>query len=139
MHDATKVQLGATRSSDKSVINMAGSIEAGVAVRLKSDGTLSVAKADGELLGISLGKDLSNTSQTAICRRGLLVPIQIESGYAPALGAQIGIKDTTGKAAAPTTGVTAVNAVCRSAVISGLKEDGVTYVDCILVDMQGGL
>lgn len=140
-HDATKVLLGQTPSSAKEVANMAGSpttFPAGTAVRLKNDGTISKAKADGELLGISLGKDLGAENRVPIVRRGLEVPILLADSFTPAIGAQVHISDTTGIAGAADTGLTGVNAVYRSGVLTGIKEDGTT-ANVALIDMQGGL
>ena len=137
-HDATKVVLGATQSTMKHVDCKSGSIPAGKIVRQKSDGTLSLAKADGEALGISLGADLSNTSYTAICRAGLRVPILLTSGFTPTLGAQVAIDDVTGIAKAAGAGVTAVNAVFASSTLTGILEDGTT-ANCALIDFVGGL
>lgn len=61
MHNASKVLMGSTVKTAKTVTSKVGTIEAGVAVRQKSDGTLSVGAADGSLLGISLGVDQSKT------------------------------------------------------------------------------
>lgn len=137
-HDATKVLLGGTQSSFRKVTSHVGSIEAGLIVRQKSDGTLSVAKADGEILGVSLGKDLSNAGRTAVCRAGLKVPVQITAAQTPALGAAVNVSDTTGKTAASGAGATAYKGSYSSAVLTGIKEDGTT-VDVVLVDMPGGL
>ncbi len=112
--------MGQTGSSAKEVSNHKGTIEAGVICRLKSDDTLSVAKADGGLLGVSLGKDLSDmgnspggssNGRTAICRKGLRVPVKLTAGFDPAIGAVVNVSDTTGLAIASGGGATAVNAV----------------------------
>ena len=139
-HDATKILLGSSQSTAKEVDNRAGVIAAGLAVRLKSDGTISTAKADGGLLGISAGKSLSDTSRTAIFRSGLRVPVLLKSGFTtPALGGQVAIDDVSGEAIAYTgTGDTYVNAVYVSGVLTGVKEDG-TEANCALIDFQGGL
>lgn len=137
-HDASKVVLGATNSSDKVVTNKAGNIAAGTAVRQKADGTISVAAADGSLLGISLGKSLSDDDVTAICRRGLLVPILLTGGLTPVIGAQVHISDTTGLAAASGAGATGVNAEYASSTLTGVKEDGTT-ANVALINMVGGL
>jgi hypothetical protein len=89
MHDATKVLMGTTQSSDRTVDSKVGSLPAGTIVRLKSDGTLSKAAADGEALGISLGKDLSDTDKIAIVRRGLKVPLLLTDSFEPTVGAQV--------------------------------------------------
>lgn len=82
MHDATKMLLGATDSTAKDV-SVHGSdpatFIAGVAVRLKNDGALSVTKSDGSLIGVSLGKSLSDTKKTAVARTGERVPLLIDS------------------------------------------------------------
>ncbi len=133
-HDATKVLLGTTQSSARTVDNHIGNVAAGLAVHLKSDDTITTAEADGSLLGVSLGKSLSNTSRTAICRKGVAVPILIDS-ITPTIGAQVQISATTGKAV---TSGTAVNAVYRSSTLTAILEDG-TEADCALIDFAGGL
>lgn len=138
MHDPTKVLLGNVQSSVKEVSNRNGSIAAGLAVRLASTGALSLAKTDGSLLGISLGKDLSNIGRTAICVKGLKVPIHLTDAFTPVIGAQVNISDTTGKAGTAGAGFTAVNAKYVSGVLSGLGEDGVA-VNVALIDFEGGL
>jgi hypothetical protein len=132
--------MGSTRSSFKHVDNKAGTIAAGLAVRLKSDDTISVAAADGNLLGISLGKSLSDTSRTAIVRSGTQVPIQLTAAFSPTIGDQVEISDTTGKAAATGAGVTAVNAVYVSGALTMIDEDGNETASAVaLIDMPGGL
>lgn len=137
-HDATKVLMGMNRSSFRHVDNRKGSIPAGTVVRLKSDGTISTAKADGEILGVSFGKELSDIGRTNICRSGLEVPILLTSGFTPVIGTQVAIDDATGLAKATGTGVTGVNAVYKSAVLTGVLEDGTT-ANVALIDMPGGL
>jgi hypothetical protein len=138
MHDSTKVLMGQTQSSYKEVDCKAGSIAAGTIVRLKSDGTISLASADGKPLGISLGKDLSNTSHTAICRKGLRVPVLLTSQFTPTIGAQVSISDTTGIAIAAGGGATALNAIYATSTLTGVKEDGTT-ANVALIDFPGGL
>lgn len=137
-HDPTKVLLGATQSSLKQVDNYAGDIDAGKIVRLKADGSVSVLAADGLPLGISLGKSLSDTSRTAVCRAGLRVPVLLTGAFTPAVGAQVNISDTTGLAIAAGAGATGMNAVYSSGVLTGIKEDG-TNANVALIDFQGGL
>lgn len=137
-HDASKVLLGQTPSSAKEVDNLAGNpatFLAGLCVHLKSDGTLSLASADGSKLGISLGKDLSDTQRVAICRKGLSVPILLTDAFTPTVGAQVQISTTTGKAVSSGT---AVNASYASGVLTGIAEDG-SEVNVALIDMPGGL
>jgi len=132
--------MGATQSKVKEVDNMAGdpaTFKAGLCVHLKSDGTLSLAAADGSKLGISLGRSLSNHKRTAICRKGLRVPILLANGFTPTVGAQVQISTTTGKAVASGT---AVNAVYVSSTMTAYDEDGVAIADgAAMIDFPGGL
>ena len=139
-HDASKVQMGTTLSNIREVSNKKGTIAAGLAVRLKSDDTISVALADGSPMGISLGKDLSNTGETAIARKGIQVPILLTNGFTPTKGAQVNISDTTGKAIASGAGATAVNAFYSSGALSAVDEAGSAIADgAALIDFPGGL
>lgn len=139
-HNASKILMGAIRSSFKVVDNYVGTIAAGLAVRLKSDGTFSTALADGSLLGISLGKDLSDAGRINVVRSGLLVPIQVTAAFVPTLGAQVNISDTTGKAIAAGVGASGVNAVYASGLLTAVNEDGSeTANGAVLIDFQGGL
>lgn len=145
-HNADRVLLGNSGSSLKEVSNRKGSVAAGLAVYLASDDTIGAAKGSGGLLGISVGKDMSDIGRTAICRKGLLVPIQLTTGFDPSIGAQVRIDDTTGKAV--TSGGTALNAVYASSRVStlnkgGIAEDATSEVDgtvgVALIDFPGGL
>lgn len=144
MHNPNEALLGSTKNSYKEVSNHKGIITAGYAVRLKSDDTLSVALADGNLLGISLGKDLSDIGFTAICRKGVGVPVVLTDAFNPVIGAVVYISDTTGKAIASGAGATAVNAVYASeriggsGVAGGIQEDGTT-IGVAYIDFPGGL
>ena len=141
-HDASKIQMGTTQSNHREVMHRKGSIAAGKVVRLKSDGTISVAKADGEILGLSLGKDLSNTDRTAYVNDGLAVPVALKSGFTnPTIGAQVAIDDVTGEAVAYTgSGNTYVNAKYVSGAKTAVAEDGTeTANGAAYIDMQGGL
>lgn len=137
-HDPSKILLGTTQSSVKEVDNKAGNIEAGLLVHLASDESLSVEKADGAAIGISLGGDLSNAGRTAICRQGLRVPVQLTDGFTPAIGTQVHISDTTGKAIASGAGATGINAIYTTGEMTGVKAD-MTQVRVALVDMPGGV
>lgn len=79
MHDPTKMLMGATQSSDREVTAEAAdpaSFPAGLAVRrTTTEGSLSLSS--GQLIGISLGKSLSDTKKTAVCRVGNRVPLQL--------------------------------------------------------------
>lgn len=137
-HDAGKVLMGNITSSFKVIDNKAGSIEAGLCVHLKSDDTLSLALADGSKLGISCGKDLSDTARTAIVREGTRVPLLLTAAFTPTIGAQVQISPTTGKAVSSGT---AVNAYYVSGKLTAIKEDGTedSTDGCALIDMPGGL
>ena len=136
-HDSTKVQMGVSQSSVKEIDNRAGAIAAGLAVVLKSDGTITTATADGAYLGISMGRSLSDTSRTAIARKGLRVPIQLTNSFTPTIGAQVIVSATTGKAASSGT---SLNATYVSASLTGIDEDGAALADgCALIDFPGGL
>lgn len=76
--DATKILLGSVNSSDRVVSRedaVPASFPVGRVVRGKSDGSISLASGDGALYGVSLGKSLSDTSKTAVCRAGNGVPV----------------------------------------------------------------
>lgn len=78
MHDPTQVLLGGTESSDRVITcenSDPASFPAGTAVRRKNDATLSVSSSDGSLIGVSLGRSLSDTKKTAVCRVGAKVPV----------------------------------------------------------------
>lgn len=141
-HNSAKVVMGGTISSIKEATSKKGSIAAGLAVRLKSDDTITTALADGSLLGISLGVDLSGTDFTSICRKGLGVPVKLASGFTnPAIGAQVAISDTTGEALAYTgSGDSYVNAKYVSGAKTAILEDGTEVANgCALIDFEGGL
>lgn len=137
-HDATKVLLGTTRSNIKEVINKKGTLEAGLIVRLKSDGTISKAAADGSPIGISLGKDMSDAGRTAIAIEGNEVPVLLTDGFTPTIGSQVAIDDVTGMAKAAGTGVTGMNATYLTGELTGVAEDG-TEKRAALISMPGGL
>lgn len=143
-NQSTKVQLGTTNSSFKTVDNVPGTLAAGTVAHAKSDGTYTAAIADGVAVGVSLGRSLSDTSRFALCRRGIGVPILLTSAFDPTIGAQVNISDTTGKAIASGGGATAVNAVYSSGrvggtgVNNGLDEDAAA-VGVAYIDFPGGL
>ncbi len=79
-HDANKVLLGSHGSSDLEATcfdSDPASFPAARAVRRKSDGKLSLASADGQLVGVSLGIDLADTKKTSVARVGNRVPLQV--------------------------------------------------------------
>lgn len=140
MHSATTIYMGSGQSSVKEIDNRAGdpaTFLAGLCVHLKSDGTLSLASADGSKLGISMGRSLSNTARTAIARKGLRIPILLTNSFTPTVGAQVQISTTTGKAVSSGT---AVNAVYVTSTLTAYDEDGVAIADgAALIDFPGGL
>ncbi len=147
MHDATVVQLGTTQSSFKQVDNVPGSpatLLAGLVVSSKSDGTFTTTIADGAQVGVSLGRNGSNTTaRTPIVRRGLRVPVRLQSGFTnPAIGDPVSVHATSGKADSSGTAINAIYASpyegATDANVTGLDEDG-NEVDCALVDFPGGL
>ncbi len=141
IHNANTVLMGSTQSSVKEVTNKKGAIAAGIAVHLKSDDTITVASADGQLLGISLGGDLSGGDKTAIVRKGLRVPLKLTAAFSPVIGAVVVLSNTTGLGIAAGGGATACNAVYATGKLSvgGIAEDGTTGVDVALIDFPGGL
>ncbi len=83
-HDASKVLMGAMGSSDAQLSCEASdpaSFPAGRAVRRKSDAALSLSSADGQLIGVSAGKSLSDTKKTAVVRAGNHIPVEL-AGWA---------------------------------------------------------
>jgi hypothetical protein len=81
MHNASKVQMGSVGMSGYNADDFAAdpaTFPAGTAVRLKSDGTISVTKADGSWLGISRGRSLSSTKKLSVVTDGRLVPVLVE-------------------------------------------------------------
>ena len=137
-HDATKVLLGTTQSSFRTVENHKGSIPAGKIVRLKSDDTISLAAADGLPLGISLGKSQSDIGWTPIVKKGTRVPLLLTDSFTPTVGAQVAIHDTTGIGATKDGSSTYVNAIYESGLLVGIDEDG-NEVDVALISFPGGL
>lgn len=140
MHSATTVYLGSHQSNVIESQNFAAdpaTFLAGLCGHLKSDGTISLASADGSKVGISAGKSLSDTKRTTFISKGLKVPILLANGFTPTVGAQVQISTTTGKAVSSGT---AVNAVYRTAVLTAYDEDGVAIADgAALIDFIGGL
>lgn len=79
-HSTSQVQLGVVTSSGatKSVhgSDPAG-FPAGRAVSLSSANALSLLASAGNRIGISLGKSLSDTKKTSVCRTGHGVPVEL--------------------------------------------------------------
>lgn len=83
-HDATKVLLGSNGSSDYEVSvfpSDPATFLAGLAVREKSTGELSLSSADGQLAGVSMGISMSDTKKTAVTRCGNLVPLRVTEAF----------------------------------------------------------
>lgn len=83
-HDASKVLMGSHGSSDLDASCEPSdpvSFPAGRAVRRASTGALSLSSGDGQLIGVSMGKSLSDTTKTAVARTGNFIPIEL-AGYA---------------------------------------------------------
>lgn len=148
MHNANQVLMGSTDSSDKSATNYAADpadFPAGTAVRLASDGSLSVDSGDGQFLGVSLGESLSKTEKLSVCRSGLGVPLKLTEGYEPAKGDPVFIDDATGLGNAEPEGeeehtVTATAAIYTSGPLDAVLIDGTVEEDSVAyIDMPGGL
>lgn len=143
-YQSDKVLLGTTQSSFRTIDNVPGVIPAGKIVHSKSDGTYTIAAADGSPVGVSVGRDLSGTSRTAVVRRGSGVPILLTAAFDPVIGAQVNVSDTTGIAIAAGAGATGLNAVYSSGrvggtgVNGGIDEDNAA-VGVALIDFPGGL
>jgi hypothetical protein len=152
-HDTSKVLMGGTGSSHKEVTNypsIAGvAMEAGLACILESSGKVSLDTSEGALVGISLGKDLSDTGRTVVCRKGLRVPVKLKAGFNPTIGGVVAIEDDTGLARAYTgTGDRYVNAVFATGRIGGSGATGgiaegatseTGSVGVAFIDFPGGL
>lgn len=153
MHNANKVLMGSTTSSVKEVSNYLPAsgtvVEAGLAVVLDSNGKVTLDTSEGSLVGISLGKDLSDTGRNAVVRKGLGVPVKLKSGFNPTVGAAVAIEDDTGLARAYTgSGDRYVNAAYATGRKGGSGETGgiaegdtsdAGTVGVALIDFPGGL
>lgn len=144
-HNPNLALMGATLSDEKEVTNHKGTIDAGVMVRLTSGNAIVIPKADGGLLGISIGKDLSGIGRTAVCRKGLRVPLKLTASFDPAIGGAVNISDTTGLGIAAGGGATTYNGVYSSGRIGGtgvnggISENDKALVGCAYIDFPGGL
>lgn len=152
-HNASKVLMGSTGSNVKEVTNKLSvsgvTVEAGLAVILESTDKISLDTSEGSLLGISLGADLASSNRTAVCRKGLRVPVKLKAGFNPVIGAAVAIEDDTGLARAYTgTGDRYVNALFASGrlggsgVTGGVVEGAVVdtgTVGAAYIDFPGGL
>lgn len=152
MQDASKILLGTIQSSYREgvtsyAVSDTADFPAGTIVRLDSNGDLSVTKADGQLLGVSLGIDMADTNRIVVLKAGLRVPVLLTDlgtdDYSQAvIGQYVWADDVTGKAQDVHDG-TAVFSVVTSAIyvsgqMTGVNELGADVV-VALVDMPGGL
>lgn len=139
-HSATTIYMGSSRSKIKEVISKDGdpaTFLAGLCLHQKSDGTLSLAAADGSKIGISAGKDLSGSKRTAIFTKGMEIPVLLANGFTPTIGAQVQISTTTGKAVSSGT---AVNAYYATSTLTAYDEAGAAITDgAALINFPGGL
>lgn len=152
-HNASKALMGAVGSSIREASNYKSKggtpMAAGLACILESTNEVSLDTSEGQLVGISLGKDLSDLGRTVVCHKGMKVPIQLKSGFNPTIGAQVAIEDDTGLARAYTgSGDRKVNAVfatgrlggsgATGGIVEGATTDAGT-VGVALIDFPGGL
>lgn len=139
-HSPTTVYLGTHGSNILESDNWPGdpaTFKAGLCCHLDDDGDLDLTAAAGGKLGISLGKSLSDHKRVTVARKGKKVPILLDTGLEPVIGAQVQISTTTGKAVASGT---AVNAVYVSGVLTAYDEDGNVITDgAAYIDFIGGL
>lgn len=144
-HDVSKVLMGATQSSIRDVRSVKGSVAAGLALHINvSTKVASAAAAGAVLVGVSLGRDLSNAGFSAYAERGNKVPIQLGTAFTPTQGDDVWYDNTSGKAVASNGSieVVALNAkfsfVEGSAKKSGIQEDG-TLVDVAYIDFNANI
>lgn len=139
-HSTSVVYMGSHKSNIMDSFNAvaaAATFLAGLVGHLKSDGTISLASADGSKIGVSLGRSLSDTNRVSFACKGLGVPILLTNGFTPTVGAQVQISTTTGKAVSSGT---AVNAFYASSTLTAYDEDGVAITDgAAYIDFPGGL
>lgn len=152
-HNADKALMGSVGSSLREVSNYksksGNQVAAGLATILEATNEVSLDTSEGALVGISLGKDLSDLGRTVVCHKGLRVPVQLKSGFNPTIGARVAIEDDTGLARAYTgSGDRYVNAVYAtgrlggSGATGGIAEGATSdtgTVGVALIDFPGGL
>ena len=148
MNNPNEFLLGGHGSSDyeASCETDGNNIVAGLAVRLSSTGAISLTS--GELIGVSMGPDLSNTSKTTVCRAGNDIPLllkptvtgevgsEVEDFDFVVIGARVKVNATTGQASAIGT---TTNAIYKTGVMNGLRKGSTTIYPVALIDMAGGI
>lgn len=140
MHNANKVLMGSHGSSDIQATCENGdpaTFLAGLVVRKASTGELSLAS--GEIIGVSLGKSLSDTKKTSVARIGNFIPVQItdEDGFDyVVIGQPVEVSATTGKAVSDDV---ATGAIYVSGPMKGIDPITGAEIDVALIDMAGGL
>lgn len=147
MH-SDRVKMGALKSSFKLVksykTDTGEVIDAGKFVFLKNDGTVTLTKGSNLALGVSLGKDMSNTGMISVVLEGIDVPVLVKSGATLAIGGQLAIETDTGLAVATGGAGTDYNGSYTSAKLAskGIAEDATSDVgtlDVVLVNIIGGV
>lgn len=79
MHSSSKVLLGTGRSNHRDVSQHASdpaTFLAGLCVSLDDDSSLSLLKSAGVRIGVSLGRDLSDSKRTSVVRSGEGIPVR---------------------------------------------------------------
>lgn len=144
-HSTTKILFGSVNSSDREVTVENGAhatFGAGLAVRMSGTGSLSLSAADGNLIGISLGKPQTATTEpnkTAVLRAGNGVPIQLSASAVAVAGSSVYVSQTTGQAVTSGAGVI-TGGIYVSTAKSGVAESGADAgVWGAHIDMGGGL
>lgn len=139
MHDPTKVLLGSVGSS-KRVVTCENAdpatFLAGLAVRRKADGGLRLDDDSvAALIGVSLGRDLSNAKRTAVCRKGLGVPLR-QKVYA----ASVKIGDITFTAKTPGADGNDISVTLADELSDGTAEVATDPESplAIVVNIEGG-
>lgn len=103
LHDPNKVLLGTNLSSSRVLSSHAAdpaSFPAGLAVRRSSSDGLQLDDDDtASLIGISAGRDLSDTERTSVFRKGLKVPLRMKLYAASGTFEITGYEDAVGDSA----------------------------------------
>lgn len=146
MHDASKVKMGSTNSSYREgatsyAVSDVTEFPAGTVCRINSSGDLSTVKGDGQIIGVSLGIDLSDSDRIVVLKAGLGVPVLLTDEFEPTIGDYVWVDDATGLANVEDDGdvtTTITRGIYVSQVLTGMAEDG-SEVQVALIDFVGGL